>query len=82
MTLYTANFEIGLHAKEPDGRQQGWFEHNEYGDECGGGLWFYRNELVDYDGICGYLPEEVLDVLQYTMGFNVDYMRPPKEEIK
>ena len=80
-TLYTQNFEIGLYALEQDGRRYGWFEHDEHGDEYGGGLWFYREELVDYDGIASYLPQEILDALE-AKGFNVDDMRPPEEEIK
>ena len=37
----------------------GYFEHNEYGDELGGGLWFdLAGELVDYDGVYE-LPKEV-----------------------
>jgi hypothetical protein len=74
-TLHTANFEIGLHARERDGSQRGWFEHDEHGDEYGGGLWFYRSVLVDYDGISSYLPNEILDALE-AKGFNVDDMRP------
>jgi len=69
-TINTARFEVGIH----DDRKHGWFEHNEYGDEYGGGLWFKDNELVDYDGIAGYLPAEILDVLE-AEGFNVDEMR-------
>lgn len=38
--------------------QYGWFEHEVYGDEAGGGLWFENNELVDFDGMM-VLPEEV-----------------------
>lgn len=78
-TLHTANFEIGLYPLESDGRQYGWFEHNEHGDCYGGGLWFYRSELVDYDGIASYLPLEILDALE-NIGFDVDNMRPPAEE--
>jgi len=48
----------------------GFFEHDEYGDGCGGGLWFEDKELcsgglwfedkelVDYDGVA-MLPQEV-----------------------
>jgi hypothetical protein len=38
-------------------------------------LWFKGGELVDYDGIAGYLPEEVLDALE-AIGFDVNEMRP------
>ena len=72
-TLHTANFEIGLHARERDGSQRGWFEHDEHGDEYGGGLWFYRSVLVDYDGISSYLPNEILEPLE-SHGFKVDDM--------
>ena len=74
-TLHTENFEICLHEPEQDGTQRGWFEHNEHSDEYGGGLWFKDSELVDYDGIGGYLPKEVLDALE-GIGFDVDEMRP------
>jgi hypothetical protein len=41
----------------------GWFEHNELGDESGGGLWFDRGMcLIDYDGVYE-LPSEVKDTL-------------------
>ena len=74
--IYTANFEVGLHDQADNmPYRHGWFEHNEYGDECGGGLWFHDGILYDYDGIGGYLPAEILDVLK-AEGFNVDYMRP------
>ena len=75
MTLHTENFEIGLHAPEQDGTQRGWFEHNEHGDEYGGGLWFKGAELVDYDGIGGYLPKEILDALE-AIGFDISEMKP------
>ena len=74
--LHTKRFEVGIHdlsAGMP--HQHGWFEHNDYGDEYGGGLWFKDNVLVDYDGIGGYLPAEILDALEAN-GFNVDEMRP------
>lgn len=30
----------------------GFFEHEDLGDECGGGLWFDTDkELLDYDGV-------------------------------
>ena len=38
------------------------FEHNELGDECGGGLWFSGKELIDYDGVW-MLPKEVYKLL-------------------
>lgn len=46
---------------EPD--LYGCFEHNELGEERGGGLWFFKNddarlELQDYDGVVA-LPKSV-----------------------
>lgn len=71
-TINTKRFEVGIH----DDRKRGWFEHHEYGDEYGGGIWFDDDGvLYDYDGIGGYLPAEILDALQ-AEGFNVDDMRP------
>ena len=53
----------------------GWFEHNEYGDEYGGGLWFeWQGDtavLVDYDGVAE-LPGEVIKELERE-GFNMDW---------
>lgn len=42
---------------------RGWFEHEELGDECGGGLWFAPRELVDYDGVFE-LPKEIVTMLR------------------
>ena len=59
----------------------GFFEHSVYGDEYGGGLWFdYEGEdvvLVDYDGISGYLPEEVCEELE-KKGYNMSFGRDPE----
>lgn len=52
----------------------GYFEHDELGDECGGGLWFQRVvnaedpmnsqlELIDADGTYE-LPKEVIQALR------------------
>ena len=41
----------------------GWFEHNELGDDCGGGLWFEGNQLTDYDGVA-VLPRRVAEALK------------------
>ena len=74
-TINTENFEVGIH----DDRKHGWFEHNEYGDEYGGMLWFNDDGILyDYDGIGGYLPREILDALE-AEGFNVDDMRPEED---
>jgi hypothetical protein len=76
IVIHTARFEVGIHDESAGmPHRHGWFEHNEYGDEFGGGLWFKDDVLVDYDGIGGYLPAEILDVLE-GQGFNVDEMRP------
>ena len=37
----------------------GYFEHEDYGDEWGGGLWFEGKNLIDYDGVYE-LPAEVI----------------------
>lgn len=49
-----------------------YFEHNELGDECGGGLWFKDRELVDYDGVY-MLPKEVAMKLK-ELGFDISYV--------
>ena len=68
-TVQTKNFEVGYH----DDRKNGWFEHNQLGDEFGGGLWFEDDgTLYDYDGVY-VIPLEVLGALK-AEGFNVDSM--------
>lgn len=52
---------------------EGWFEHSELGDECGGGLWFEGMTLVDYDGVYS-LPEDVIDACE-MLGFNMDWAK-------
>jgi len=51
----------------------GFFEHEVYGDECGGGLWFEHDgellTLADYDGVFE-LPKEVWQGLE-QLGFLV-----------
>lgn len=48
----------------------GWFDHEEYGEECGGGLWFDNNmNLTDYDGVIE-LPKEVVQAIR-DLGFYV-----------
>lgn len=68
----TANFTIGpVKANNGDcvpGRA--YFEHNDAGDECAGGLWFDGDKLEDYDGTwC--LPREVGEALR-ARGITVD----------
>ena len=49
---------------------RGWFDHEEYGDEYGGGLWFDNNmNLTDYDGVIE-LPKEVIQAIR-DLGFHV-----------
>jgi hypothetical protein len=62
----TENFEIRV----SESTQYGYFEHNTLGDECGGGLWFIGDELVDYDGVF-QLPKEVVEALR-NHGFLLD----------
>ena len=66
-TINTKRFEVGIH----DDRKHGWFEHNELGDECGGGLWFHDGALIDYDGVYE-LPREVIQALA-EQGIDVEY---------
>ena len=47
----------------------GWFEHDELGDECGGGLWFDQKDLMDYDGVFE-LPNDVIAAIK-QLGFTV-----------
>lgn len=68
MRYTTDNFDIEVDLG--DYREYGWFEHHEYGDECGGGLWFDGTELIDYDGVAT-LPKEVWDKLQ-ELGYFFD----------
>jgi len=62
--LGSQNFTIDI---APDDKY-GYFEHNELGDECGGGLWFDDElKLTDYDGVFE-LPNEV-KVTLYKFGY-------------
>ena len=50
----------------------GYFEHNTYGEDVGGGLWFDEsNKLYDYDGVA-YLPPEVKRELE-ARGVDISY---------
>lgn len=72
--LSTANFTI----KISPSTDYGYFEHNELGDQCGGGLWFAKAqvggrmicELYDYDGV-EELPKEVATAL-LSNGYYLD----------
>jgi len=52
-----------------------FFEHNDYGDEYAGRLEFddanNPKSLTGYDGIMGYLPDEVVEIVVWN-GFTVD----------
>ena len=70
VTADTANFEIRIDLAAG----YGYFEHNELGDGCGGGLWFGQQgddslTLSDYDGVA-ILPQEVGEALR-AAGFAV-----------
>ena len=72
--IETVNYTIGFKDSSYDSNNTiGWFEHNEDGDEDGGGLWFEDGSLVDYDGTCG-LSSEVIEALE-NAGFNMDYVK-------
>ena len=72
------NFDIKLHEGNFDiqidtAACYGYFEHDELGDECGGGLWFEIHSapdlvgrvlyLIDYDGVA-VLPGSVSKALR------------------
>ncbi len=67
LDISTKDFEI----KVDTTTGYGYFEHNELGDECGGGLWFINNALTDYDGVYE-LPKQVEQALQAN--FNTEYL--------
>ena len=67
MKVTTDNFTVEIFDETP---LRGYFEHEEYGDEYGGGLWFKGKNLVDYDGVFE-LPKEVIQALR-DLGFYVD----------
>lgn len=52
-------------------KNYGCFYDKVFEDEYSGGLWFENSQLVDYDGISGYLPLEVAKLIE-KLGFNVD----------
>lgn len=64
--LTTKNFTVEIDTRA----NYGYFEHDELGDECGGGLWFADGELTDYDGVFA-LPSEVASILRQH-GYRVD----------
>ena len=66
LKLQKGPFEIQIDPKA----NYGCFEHETYGDEMGGGLWFSDNSLIDYDGVA-CLPKRVIEGIR-EMGFEVD----------
>ena len=71
--MYNFNKHIqaqGFDVKVDTAANYGCFEHDEHGEDLGGGLWFEGKNLVDYDGVM-VLPEEVVSIL-LEMGFILD----------
>ena len=75
--LKTPKYTVEVDTKE----NYGYFEHVDYGEERGGGLWFQtvpgsedgrydRRELIDYDGVT-HLPKQVAKALREA-GFLVN----------
>lgn len=62
-SLHIAPFTVGVSTKDA----RGYFEHDRYGEEVGGELWFEASggklELVDYDGTFA-LPGRVIKALE------------------
>ena len=59
ITLGTQNYTIKISTKT----RYGYFEHNELGDESGGGMWFDGDfMLMDYDGVYE-LPTEIKSIM-------------------
>lgn len=61
---------------------RGWFEHMLWGDEYGGSLTFEKQGdkyvLVDYDGIAGYVPNEICDLIELYGIYDMSYGRDPE----
>ena len=60
MKFITTNFTVEIFDEKP---LRGYFEHNELGDDCAGGLLFEGNDLIDYDDVFE-LPKEVIQMLR------------------
>ena len=54
-------------------KQYGYFEHNKYGDELSGGLWFENDNLVDFDGVM-VLPKDVCKGIK-ILGYKCDTLQ-------
>lgn len=65
--LRTHKGKFGVVIRPADNR--GYFEHEDYGEEWGGGLWFEGKSLTDYDGVYE-LPAEVIAGIR-ELGFTV-----------
>jgi hypothetical protein len=59
LKMGTQNFTVEVDTKA----KYGCFEHDTLGDNCGGGLWFDKDLMLeDYDGVFE-LPSEVKNIL-------------------
>lgn len=81
---FTKKIQVGkFEIQVDDHARYGWFEHEDLGDEAGGGLWFgyehdhygertsdTRLHLDDYDGM-SCLPKQVTEGLR-ALGYVVD----------
>lgn len=69
-TRYFANgVEVTLYSETPGGLPR--MAEMSYGQDTDHiGLWFEGNTLVDYDGLPGELPEEVIFMLK-DMGYDI-----------
>ena len=65
----TGNYEVALATNGT----YGYFEHNELGEELGGGLWFKDGAIYDYDGVYE-LPSEVVVELE-NRGVDITYLK-------
>lgn len=64
--ITVGKFEVHVDTKA----QYGSFEHEDYGEDYGGGLWFSDNELVDFDGV-SILPKDVGEAIK-QLGLKID----------
>ena len=65
----TKSFSIDIDSKA----EYGYFEHDQLGDEFGGGLWFEGKRLIDYDGVFE-LPQQVIKELEAN-GYSMEYAK-------